>query len=179
MTQPRRTDSYSREPDFEGLDSSSAWVGDESAVIPPVALEPYDWTLEDDTKPFTQLIPIPPPVRDGSAGLRRPKGKADPSENSVLIPVEKVATGKIVKKNGAQPAPDPLVPATQDMPTAPPVLATQDAPAAPPFLTTQISPIRTARITRALIQPKRLGSSVLLLLLSVIAVFVFAYIAQK
>jgi len=179
MTQPRRTDSYSLEPDFEGLDSSSAWVGDESAVIPPVALEPYDWTLDDETKPFTQLIPIPPPVRDGSARLRRPKSKADPSETSVLIPVEKAATGQIVKKNGAQPAAAPPVDATQDAPTAPPVHAAQISPTAPPVLATQVSTIRTSRITSALTQPKRLGSSVLLLLLSVIAVFVFAYIAQK
>src|SRR5262249_50109098 len=154
MTQPRRTDSYSLEPDFEGLDSSSAWVGDESAVIPPVALEPYDWTLEDETKPFTQLIPIPPPVQDGSARLRRQKSKADPSETSALTPVKKAATGQIVKKNGAHPAAAPPVHATQDAPTAPPVLATQDAPTAPPVLATQVSTIRTSRITSALTQPK-------------------------
>src|SRR5215475_6080720 len=104
MTQPRRTNSYSLEPDLEGLDPSSAWVGDESAVIPPVALEPYDWTLEDEAKKFTQVIPIPPPVRDGSARLWRPKRKSKAPESSVLIPVEKVATGQVIKKNGAQPA---------------------------------------------------------------------------
>jgi len=155
MTQPRRTNSYSLEPDFEGLDSSSAWVGDESAVVPPVALEPYDWPLEDNAKPLTQVIPIPPPVRGGSAKLRRQKSKAEAPETSVLIPVEKVAAGQTVKKNGAQPTP------------------------APPTFVTQILRLQPARITKALRAPKRLGSSVLLLLLSVIAVFVFAYIAQK
>jgi len=155
MTQPRRTNSYSREPDIEGLDASSAWVGDESANIPPVALEPYDWTLEDDKKPFTQVIPIPPPVQEGSVKLRRQKRKSEGPESSVLIPVEKVANGRAVRKNGAQPV-DAL-----------PLPATQDAPGQP------------VRVTRALHQPKRLGSSVLLLLLSVIVVFVFAYIAQK
>src|SRR5215467_6973992 len=155
MTQPRRTNSYSLEPDFEGLDSSSAWVGDESAVVPPVALEPYDWTLEDDAKPITQVIPIPPLVQGGSAKLRRQMRKAEAPETSVLIPVEKVAAGQTVKKNGAQPTP------------------------APPTFVTQILRLQPARITKALRAPKRLGTSVLLLLLSVIAVFVFAYIAQK
>ncbi|MCI0390499.1 MAG: hypothetical protein MOB07_17270 [Acidobacteria bacterium] len=155
MTQPRRTNSYSREPDLEGLDPSSAWVGDESAVIPPVALEPYDWTLEDDAKPFTQVIPIPPPVREGSAKLRRPKRKAEAPETSVLIPVEKVATDQVVRKNGVQPA-TPL-----------------------PLPAPQVAPSQPARITRALPRPKRMVSSLLLLLLSVIAVFIFAYIAQK
>jgi len=158
MTQPRRTNSYSLEPDFEGLDSSSAWVGDESAVVPPVALEPYDWPLEDNAKPLTQVIPIPPPVRGGSAKLRRQKGKAEAPETSVLIPVEKAAAGQTVNINGingAQPTP------------------------APPTFVTQILRLQPARITKALRAPKRLGLSVLLLLLSVIAVFVFAYIAQK
>ena len=155
MTQPRRTNSYSREPDLEGLDPSSAWVGDESAVIPPVALEPYDLPLEVDKTPFTQVIPIPPPVREGSAKLRRPKRKAEAPETSVLIPVEKVATGQVVRKNGVQPA-TPL-----------------------PSPATQVAPSQPARITRALPRPKRMGSSLLLLLLSVIAVFIFAYIAQK
>jgi hypothetical protein len=159
MTQPRRTNSYSREPDLDGLDPSSAWVGDESAVIPPIALEPYDWTLEDDATILTQVIPIPPPVREGSAKLRRPKRKAEAPETSVLIPVEKVATGKVVsqvvRKNGAQPA-TPL-----------------------PLPASQVEPGRPARITRALPRPKRMVSSVVLLLLSVIAVFIFAYIAQK
>ncbi|HKQ75102.1 MAG TPA: hypothetical protein VJ810_15505 [Blastocatellia bacterium] len=155
MTQPRRTNSYSREPDLEGLDPSSAWVGDESAVIPPVALEPYDFPPEDDKIPFTQVIPIPPPLRDGSAKSRRSKRKADSPETSVLIPVEKVAPGQTVRKNGPQPA------------TALPP---------PP---THVAPIQPPRVTRALPRPKRMRASVLLLLLSVVVVFIFAYIAQK
>jgi len=155
MTQPRRTNSYSLEPDIEGLDSSSAWVGDESAVIPPVALEPYDWTLEDDKKILTQVIPIAPPVRDGSAKLRRPKRKSESPETSVLIPVEKIAPGKAVGKNGAQPAP------------------------ALPLPGPQVAPSQPDRVTSALPRPKRMSASLLLLLLSVITVFVLAYIAQK
>src|SRR5262249_34635222 len=155
MTQPRRTNSYSREPDIEGLDPSSAWVGDESAIIPPVALEPYDWTLEDDKKPFTQVIPISPPVREGSAKSRRTKRKSQGPESSVLIPVEKVANGRAVRNNGAQPVDGLPLPATQ------------------------VAPGQQARVTRGLPRHKRIGSSLLLLLLSVIMVFVFAYIAQK
>jgi hypothetical protein len=159
MTQPCRTNSYSREPDLEGLDPSSAWVGDESAIIPPIALEPYDWTLDDEAKPVTQLIPISPPVREGSAKLLRPKSKAEAPETSVLVPVEKVATGQVVsqvvRKNGAQPA----------------IALPPPAP--------QLEPSRPARITRALPRPKRMSLSLLLLLLTVIAVFIFAYIAQK
>ena len=155
MTQPRRTNSYSREPDIEGLDSSSGWVGDESAVIPPVAFEPYDWPLEEEKAPVTQVIPIPPPVRDGSAKLRRLKRKGDSPETSVLIPVEKDAPARVVKKNGVQPG------------------------AALPPPVPQVAPSQPARVTRALPRPKRMSASVLLLLLSVVAVFIFAYIAQK
>src|SRR5262249_59063431 len=135
MTQPRRTNSYSVEPDIEGRDSWSAWVGDESAVVPPVALEPYDWTLEDDAKPITQVIPIPPLVGGGSAKLRRLKRKAEAPETSVLIPVEKVAAGQTVKKNGAQPHPPP-----------------------PPFVTPTF-PLQPSTTTKSLPAPKHLRLS--------------------
>jgi FHA domain-containing protein len=181
MTQPRRTNSYSREPDIEGLDPSSAWVGDESAVIPPVAMEPYDWPIEEDKVPYTQVIPIPPPVRDSSARLRRPKRKAASSETSVLIPVEKSAAGQMLRKSGAQSAPAP-----SPVPPPPPAPVPSSASAVPSPLPLQVSELpppppilQSSRITRALPRPRRAVSSVLLLLLSVIAVFIFAYIAQK
>jgi hypothetical protein len=182
MTQPRRTNSYSIEPDIEGLDPSSAWVGDESAVIPPVALEPYDWTLEDDATPITQVIPIPPPLRDGSAKLRRPKRKAEAPETSVLIPVEKVATGQVGRKNGAQPAHPLRIPDTQVAPSQPAVQVApgqRDTQVAPGQPAVQVAPGQAARVTRALPRPRRMVSSLLLLLLSVVALFIFAYIAQK
>src|SRR5262245_59154176 len=106
MKPPRRTNSYTLEPELEGLDPSSAWVGDEGADIPPVALEPYDWTLDDDATEASrgaQLIPIPPTVRGGSTKSRMPKRKSDSSETSVFIPVEKNAAGQTipVEKNAA------------------------------------------------------------------------------
>jgi len=204
MKPPRRTNSYTLEPELEGLDPSSAWVGDEGADIPPVALEPYDWTLDDDATDASrgsQLIPISPTVQGGSTKSRKPKRKSDSSEASVLIPVEKNAAGQPipieknatgqptpVEKNGAgQPAKTVIVPPVpKAAPSAPELMNGQIArngaakPAtAPPQHVTQITPIPHARITRTLPRPRRLVSSVLLLLLSVIAVFVFAYIAQK
>src|SRR5262245_41003820 len=155
MTQPRRTNSYSREPDIEGLDPSSAWVGDESAVIPPVSFEPYDWPIEEDKAPITQVIPISPPIQDGSAKSPRLKRKGDSPETSDLIPVEKAAPGRVVRKNGVQ----------------------AGAPLPPPV--SEVAPGQPARITRALPRPKRMSASLLLLLLSVVAVFILAYIAQK
>jgi hypothetical protein len=215
MNPPRRANSYTLEPELEGLDPSSAWVGDECADIPPVALEPYDWTLDDDAtaaKQGSQLIPIPPTVRSGSTTSRKPKRKSDSSEASVLIPVEKNAAGQPVpvEKNAAeQPIPVEKNAAGQPIPVekngagrhakaviVPPVpMAAPSAPnlatgqiarngaakpaTAPTQHVTQITPIQHTRVTKALPRPRRLVSSMLLLLLSVIAVFVFAYIAQK
>ena len=160
MTQPRRTNSYSREPEIDGLDSSSAWIGDEDAIIPPVALEPYDMTLEDDTTPYTQVIPIPRPVRDSWVRSLRGKRSSESPETSVLIPVGKANTVQPVRKNIVQPQPLPAI--------TPPAI--QTAPQ-------QFE--ESERVTRGLPRPRRMVSSVLLLLLSVMAIFIFAYIAQK
>ena len=182
MKPPNRVNSYTLEPDLEGLDPSSAWVGDESADIPPVALEPYDWTLDDDATDASrgsQLIPITPTVRGGSTKSRKPKRNSDSSEASALIPVEKNAAGQPAKTVIVPPVPTAA-------PSAPELVTGQIArngaakPAkAEPQHVTQITPLLHARITKTLPRPRRLVSSMLLLLLSVIAVFVFAYIAQK
>jgi hypothetical protein len=122
MTLPRRTTLPSRKRAFTRglLDPSSEWALDDYAVALPVASEPYDWTLEDDTISFPQFIPVPPPARP-----QQPKRRANLSEAALLIPIKRANPQKA--------------------------------------------------------KPRRKGliSSVLLLLLSVVAVFIFAYIAQK
>ncbi|MGH9936375.1 MAG: hypothetical protein ACREAM_09020 [Blastocatellia bacterium] len=137
------------------LDSSSAWAQDEYAVIPPVASEPYDWMPEDDAFPFPQLIPIPPPILDGSARAPHAKHKDNLWEASMLIPIEKVATGRLVRRNSAH-----LVRAL-------------------PAFVSRVATGQPAGVNGTSPRRKHLASSVLLLLFSVIALFVFAYIAQK
>ncbi|MGH9767225.1 MAG: hypothetical protein ACREAB_07300 [Blastocatellia bacterium] len=140
MTQPRRTKPLPRRraPSEDWLDPSSAWVQDEDAVILPITSEPYDWTPDDDSGSSLQVIPVPPPISDSPAKAPKPKRKADIPEASVMIPIEKVTPGQLVRRTGEL--------------------------------------IRKASATP---RRKQMVSSVLLLLLSVIALFIFAYIAQK
>jgi len=140
---------------YGSLDSSSAWAQDEYAVIPLVASEPYDWMPEEDAFLSPQLIPIPPPILDNPARAPHAKRTADLSEAAILIPIEKVATGKLVRRNSAH-----LVRAL-------------------PAFVRQVATDQLAGINGASARRKHLASSVLLLLLSVIALFVFAYLAQK
>jgi len=157
MTMPRRKYSSPRIRVFSygWLDSSSAWAQDEYAVISPVSSEPYDWTPEDDAVLSPQLIPIPPPIWGGSARAPQAERKEKLWEASILIPIEKVATGKLVRRNSAH-----LVRAL-------------------PAFVRQVATDQLAGINGASARRKHLASSVLLLLLSVIALFVFAYLAQK
>jgi len=157
MTPPRRKYSSPRIRVFpySWLDPSGAWVQDEYAVIPLVASEPYDWTPEDDAVLFPQLIPIPPPILDGSAKAPHAKSKDNLWEASILIPIEKVATGQLVRRNSAH-----LVRAL-------------------PAFVRQVATGQPAGVNGTSPRRKHLASSVLLLLLSVITLFVFAYLAQK
>lgn len=133
MTLPRRTTlpPRRRAVTYDLLDPSSAWALDDYAVTLPLASEPYDWTLEDDTIPLPQLIPIPPPNWSGQATPRQPNTKASLSEAALLIPIKGASSGERARKDRARP------------------------------------------------RRKHLVSSVLILLLSVVAIFVFAYITQK
>ncbi len=265
MTQPSRTNSSARKRDFDQLDPSSAWVGDEYAVIPPLTWEPYDWTLEDDPASFPKLVPIAPPIREASAKLRRKKRNADSSESTIMIPIEKVATGKIARGNHAQhpgvnnPQPPEITHPQVPEPNSPqlprennarlnginnapppaanngPLPATNNAPLPAtntPFQATntpfpaanngplnginnpplpdalpglqmqftnaasnginnpplpdglsvsvyRVIPTQLIKLNKIIPRPKQLVSSVFLLLITVIVVFVFAYIAQK
>lgn len=157
MTLSRRTTSLSSGGaiSYDWLDPASAWVQDEYAIIPPIESEPYDWTLEDDAVLSPLLIPIAPPILDGSGKLRQAKRKANLSEAAILIPIEKRASGQLVRRNKTHLA------------------------CAPPAFARQTPTSELVRRTRTRPRRKHLISSVLLLLLSAIALFIFAYIAQK
>jgi len=157
MTLSRRTTSLSsgRALSYDWLDPASAWVQDEYATVPPIESEPYDWTPEDDAVLSSLLIPIAPPILDGSSRLRQAKRKANLSEAAILIPIEKRATGQLVKRTTAHLA------------------------RALPAVVSRVATGELVRRTIVRPQRKHLISSVLLLLLSAIAIFVFAYLAQK
>jgi hypothetical protein len=154
MAQSDRTNSSQGERGFDWLDPSSAWAQDEYGALPATASEPYDWTLNDGAIRTTQVIPITPPVRGGTAKLGWLKRKADVSETSPTTRLKKVATGKLFRRGLTR-------------------LIRQDttAPLAPrPLVETE----KTDTLRR-----KSPGLALPLLLLAVIALFIFAYIAQK
>jgi hypothetical protein len=113
------------------LDPSSAWVRDEGALLVPASLEPYDWTLDDETASSPPLNPPSPPVRNGATGMRRPEPKAE--ARNATVPIKTVPPVKPIVQNRSQ----------------------------------------------NLSRPKRSGYAVLLLLLSALTLFIFAYVTQK
>ena len=133
MNLPRNTTPLARRRGAASgwLDPSSAWVRDEGALLDPAALEPYDWTLDDETVPSPPLIPSSPPIRNGATRTRGPEPKAEARN------------------------------ATAPINTAPSVNPTVQN--------------RSQNLSR----PKRSGYAVLLLLLSALALFIFAYVTQK
>jgi hypothetical protein len=133
------------------VDSSGAWAPGEEALILPIASASYDSSREEDADASPQLIPVPPPVWDGSAKLRRSKRRAATLESSVLIPIEKTSFSLIPFKKVSS----SLIPIEK------------------------VSPSRPAQKINPRFHSRRAGISVLLLLLSVIMIFVFAYLAQK
>ena len=153
MDQSDRTDSSPRKRGFKWLDSPSAWTQDEYGAL-SAASEPYDWTLKEGETRTTQVIPITSPVRASSTKLRWLKRKANAPESSTTIPLENGATRKLFGRR--------ITGFIRPAPTNP--LVESD---------------RTVQIDRTDAPRKSPGLALLLLLLSVIALFVFAYIAQK
>jgi len=153
MDQSDRTNSPPRKGVGKWLDPSSAWTQDEYGAL-SAASEPYDWTLKDREVRSTQVIPITSPVRSSSTKLRWLKRKANVSESSATIPLEKGATSKIFKRS--------ITRFIRPVATTP--LVESD---------------RTVEIDRTDAPRKSPGLALPLLLLAVIALFVFAYIAQK
>ena len=171
MDQSDRTNSPPRKRSIDWLDPSSAWAHGEYGAAPAAASEPYDWTLKDGEPRVTQVIPITSPVRRRSPKFPWPKRKAN-AESSTLVPLEKGATRKLITQRITR-----LL-----RPTATRPLAESDRTA----VNKQSSEKGRQTATIPLVESDRTGTvrkypglALPLLLLSVIALFVFAYIAQK
>jgi len=171
MDQSDRTNSPPRKRGIDWLDPSSAWAHGEYGAAPAAASEPYDWTLKDGEPRVTQVIPITSPVRRRSPKFPWPKRKAN-AESSTLVPLEKGATRKLITQRITR-----LL-----RPTATRPLAESDRTA----VNKQSSEKGRQTATIPLVESDRTGTvrkypglALPLLLLSVIALFVFAYIAQK
>jgi hypothetical protein len=171
MAQSDHTNSSQRKRSFDWLDKSNGWAQDEYGAL-SAASEPYDWTLKDGAIRTTQVIPIPTPARRRSTKFRWPKRKANLSESSTLIPLKKGATTELLKKG--------ITRLLRPVPTRP--LVERDR--------TGINKQAAEKIHQAVTIPlvdiertedrrKSPGFALPLLLLSVIALFIFAYIAQK
>lgn len=148
-------------------DASSAWPGNGDAIILPIAPEPCDCdpdeTAEDQ---FPLYLPIPPPIwspihspvhssiRDNAPVQPEPGYSIVPIEQAILIPIEEV----LARNSGAT-----IGSTGNDLPPEPAEAA---------FFTYLLRD-ETGR------SRQRLVSSLLLLLLAVILLFVFAYLAQK
>jgi hypothetical protein len=96
MDQSDRTNSPSRKRGLDWLDPSSAWTQDEYGALSAATSEPYDWTLKDGEIRATQVIPITSPVRRRSTKFPWLKRKPNVSESSTTIPLEKGASRKLI-----------------------------------------------------------------------------------
>jgi hypothetical protein len=172
MDQSDRTNSPPRKRGLDWLDPSNAWAHGEYGAAPAAASEPYDWTLKDGEPRVTQVIPINSPVRRRSTKFPWPKRKANVSESSTLVSLEKGATRKLITQRITRllrpAATKPLVESDRT------AVNKQSSEKGRQTATIPIGEIDRTRAVR-----KSPGLALPLLLLSVIALFVFAYIAQK
>jgi hypothetical protein len=171
MAQSDHTNSSQRKRSFDWLDKSNAWAQDEYGAL-SAASEPYDWTLKDGAIRTTQVIPIPTPARRKTTMFRWPKRKANLSESSTLIPLKKGATTKLLRKG--------LTRLLRPIPTRPLVENGRTG------VNRQAAEKIHQSVTIPLVDRERIedrrkspGFALPLLLLAVIALFIFAYIAQK
>jgi hypothetical protein len=172
MDQSDRTNPPSRKRGLDWLDPSSAWAHSEYGAAPAAASEPYDWTLKDGETRVTQVIPITSPVRRRSTKFWWQKRKANVSESATLIPLEKGATRKLISKRiTSLLRPASTSPLVENDRTG----VNKQAPARAHSAATipLVESDRTGAVR------KSPGLALPLLLLVVIALFVFAYIAQK
>ena len=189
MDQSDRTNSPSRKRGLDWLDPSSAWTQDEYGALSAAASEPYDWTLNDREVRTTQVIPITSPVRRRSIKFPWLRRKANVSESSTTIPLEKGATRKFITQRITRllrpSATTPLVESDRNVKSH----MTETIPLVESDRTGvhKQAPERARQAaTIPLVERDKIGAgrkspglALLLLLLSVIALFVFAYIAQK
>jgi hypothetical protein len=172
MSQPDRRNSS---PHLDWLNPSSEWAQEDYGALPAAASEPYDWTLKASENRPTQVIPIVSPVRRSPTKLQWLKRKAGISESSSAISLDKKNTGKIFGRRITSLIRPIVTKPLVEKDKAKPSLEKDKAK--PP-----IEKDRTPGVIdsgRAEIQRKSPGWALPLLLLAVIALFVFAYIAQK
>ena len=189
MDQSDRTNSPPRKRGLDWLDQSSAWTQDEYGALSAATSEPYDWTLNDREVRATQVIPITSPVRRRSIKFRWLKRKANMSESSTTIPLEKGATRKFITQRITRllrpSATTPLVESDRAVKS----YRTETIPLVESDRTgvhKQVPERARQAATIPLIERDKTGAgrkspglALPLLLLSVIALFVFAYIAQN
>jgi len=189
MDQSDRTNSPSRKRGLDWLDPSSAWTQDEYGALSAATSEPYDWTLKDGEVRATQVIPITSPVRRRSIRFPWLKRKANVSESSTTIPLKKGASRKLITERITRlirpSLTTPLVESdrtnkgyqTETIPLVESGRAGVNKQAPERVRTAATFPLIETHKTRA--GRKYPGLALPLLLLSVLALFVFAYIAQK
>jgi hypothetical protein len=172
MDQSERTNPPTRKRGLDWLDPSSAWAHGEYGAAPAAASEPYDWTLKDGEPRVTQVIPITSPVRRRSTKFPWPKRKANVSESSTMVSLEKGATRKLITQRITR-----LLRSAATKPLVESDRTAVNKQSSEKGRQTATIPIVESDRTRAV--RKSPGMALPLLLLSVIALFVFAYIAQK
>jgi hypothetical protein len=172
MDQSDRTNSPPRKRGLDWLDPSNAWAHGEYGAAPAAASEPYDWTLKDGEPRVTQVIPINSRVRRRSTKFPWLKRKANVSESSTLVSLEKGATRKLITQR--------ITRLLRPNATSPLIGSDRTAVNKPSSEKgRQTATIPLVESDRARAVRKSPGLALPLLLLSVIALFVFAYIAQK
>jgi hypothetical protein len=168
MSQSDRRKSSSR---FDWLNPSGEWAQEDYGARPAATSEPYDWTLKDGESRPTQVIPIVSPVRRRSIKLPKLpwlKRKAAVSETSSTIPLQKHATARMLSRR---------ITGLMRPITTKPLVESEIGSVIPLVKSDKTEPLgKTDRIEG---QRKSPGWALPLLLLAVIALFVFAYIAQK
>jgi len=189
MDQSDSTNSPPRKRGLDWLDPSSPWTQDEYGALSAAASEPYDWTLNDREVRATQVIPITSPVRRRSIKFPWLKRKANVSESSTTIPLEKGATRKLITQRITRllrpAATTPLVESDRTVKsyrteTIP--LVESDRTGVHKQAPERARPTATIPLVerdKTGAGRKSPGLALPLLLLSVVALFVFAYIAQK
>jgi hypothetical protein len=165
-----QSDRRNSSPGLDWLNPSGEWAQEDYGSRPAAASEPYDWTLKDSEIRTTKVIPIVSPVQPGSSKLGRLKRKDSASESSSSISVKKKTTGKLFggRITGL------MQPVTKRL-----IESLSAAPVIDGEKTEEIVRIEIDKTAPRPESPKSPGWALPLLLLAVIALFVFAYIAQK
>ncbi|MBO0858235.1 MAG: hypothetical protein J2P21_07205 [Chloracidobacterium sp.] len=169
MAKSDRRNPFPPKRGLDWLNPSKEWSQEDYGALPAATSEPYDWTLEDGEIRSTQVIPImTSSVRRGRRKSRMFKRN---SESSPTIELEKRSTSSIFRRRITDLIRQVTTPLVESDNTEP--LVENDI-TEPMVESPEIETLRNAPIA-----PKAHGWALPLLLLAVIALFVFAYITQK